>query len=133
MTQQTDTIVEFMKEHDIPLTRNAYMSLAYPEGDPDEWSAEQEAMLPSEIQQDVSAIKQIRGMTVAEWAHHFAQLDRARIDMAIRGGLIAGLDNTEIARKVVGSMELNGSDGVTEITRQGIARLGQVAITSSKK
>ena len=70
----------------------------------------------------------LHGRTFAAWAAYFAQSDIARVDGAIRSGLISGLDNTEIAAKVVGSMKLRGVDGVTEITRQQIARLGRVAI-----
>lgn len=66
--------------------------------------------------------------SLAKWAAYFAQLDIKAIDAAIRAGLINGDDNTEIARKVVGSMGLNGVDGVTEYTRHKIAHLGRAAI-----
>jgi hypothetical protein len=75
----------------------------------------------------------MEGFTISEWAHFFSQQDRALIDNAIRSGVIAGIDNTEIARKVIGSLELNGIDGVTEITRQQIARLGRVAVSPRKQ
>lgn len=75
----------------------------------------------------------IRGMSMARWASYFANSDTARIDNAIKTGLIAGLDNTEIARKVVGSASLNGVDGVTEITRQQIGRLGSAALNPRER
>lgn len=71
----------------------------------------------------------VHGMSMPRWAAYFAKTDTARIDNAIKTGLIAGHDNTEIARKVVGSAALNGVDGVTEITRQQIGRLGRAAIS----
>jgi len=71
-------------------------------------------------------------LTVAQWAKHFADTDRKLIDNAIRSGLIGGLDNTEIARKVIGSLQLNGIDGATEITRQQIIRLARVAVAPRK-
>lgn len=74
----------------------------------------------------------VRGLSMARWGSYFARTDAARIDTAIKTGLIAGLDNTEIARKVVGSVGLNGVDGVTEITRQQIARLGSAAINPKR-
>lgn len=131
----TDILIDFMHKNNIPVTRNAYMALAYPEGEPDEWSAEQEAMLPSEVQWDLTGPPPapLAGMTVAEWAHYFSQMDRQRIDMAIRHGLISGLDNAEIARKVVGSLQLLGIDGVTEITRRHIAQLGRIALSPRKQ
>jgi hypothetical protein len=69
--------------------------------------------------------------SLAAWAQYFAREDLKNIETAIRTGLIAGLDNTEIARKVVGSMGLNGVDGVTEFTRHKIGHLGRAAIKAS--
>jgi hypothetical protein len=73
----------------------------------------------------------IHDISLARWAKSFALSDSKGIDIAIQTGLIAGLDNTEIARKVVGSMGLNGVDGVTEFTRHKIAHLGRAAIKAS--
>ena len=69
--------------------------------------------------------------SLAAWAQYFAREDLKNIRTAISTGLIAGLDNTEIARKVVGSMGLNGVDGVTEFTRHKIGHLGRAAIKAS--
>jgi hypothetical protein len=126
----TDNLVTWMEKNNIPLTRERYLNLAYPEGEPDEWSAEQESMLPTEIQWDMQGPVpvQLEGFSIAQWAHYFSNQDLARIDTAIRSGLIAGLDNTEIARKVIGSLQLLGIDGVTEITRRHITSLGRIAI-----
>jgi hypothetical protein len=44
-----DTIVTWIKEHNLPLTRDGYLALAYPEGEPLTWDAEDEATLPPEI------------------------------------------------------------------------------------
>jgi hypothetical protein len=41
---------------------------------------------------------------------------------------MAGLENTEIARKVVGSAKVNGIDGMTEVTRHHILQLARAAI-----
>lgn len=70
--------------------------------------------------------------SLASWASAFSASDRKNIETAIQVGLTAGLDNTEIARRVVGSMALNGVDGVTEYTRHKIAHLGRAAIKSSQ-
>ncbi len=77
-------------------------------------------------------IRLIDGHTLAQWAAYFVQQDAARIDTAIRTGLISGLDNMEIARKVIGSLRLHGVDGVTEITRQHISHLARTAIKPRK-
>lgn len=73
----------------------------------------------------------ILDVSLARWAKSFADKDAQTISSAIQTGLIAGLDNTEIARRVVGSMGLNGVDGVTEFTRHKIAHLGRAAIKES--
>lgn len=70
----------------------------------------------------------IKDRSLAQWAAAIADADAKRIDNAIRTGLIGGLDNTEIARNVIGSLQVRGVDGVTEITRQHVIRLGRAAI-----
>ncbi len=76
--------------------------------------------------------KPILDHSIAVWAKTFAEKDTASIRTAIVSGLSDGLDNTEIARKVVGSMGMNGVDGVTEFTRRNIAHLGRAAIKESR-
>lgn len=66
--------------------------------------------------------------SLAVWAQAFAANDLETIRTAIMTGLHEGIDNAEIARKVVGTMGLNGVDGVTEFTRHKIAHLGRAAI-----
>lgn len=73
------------------------------------------------------------GYSLAQWAAYFAADDAARIDSAVRGGVLSGLDANAIGRKVVGNANLNGIDGATEITRHKIARLGVSLIKPRKK
>lgn len=84
-------------------------------------------------QQHVYRPKMIGGANLSQWAIHLLADDLKRIDNAIKTGLIAGLDNTEVARKVIGSMSLDGIDGAVEVTRQKIARLGLSAIKPRRK
>ena len=70
----------------------------------------------------------ITGRSYAAHAARIARDDHNRIDKAIRVGLIGGLDSAEIARKVIGNANLNGTDGETEVTRRKVARLGLAAI-----
>ena len=46
----TDPIVEYLKEKGSPLTRETYLALAYPDKEDLELGAEEESMLPEEIQ-----------------------------------------------------------------------------------
>ena len=77
--------------------------------------------------------EEIHGHSLATWAQYFAKYDLANIETAIRTGLIQGLNNLEIARKVVGSMGLQGIDGVTEYTRHKIASLGKMEIRALRR
>jgi hypothetical protein len=70
----------------------------------------------------------IRGHSLAIWAGHFAAEDKSRIDKTIRVWLMAGSENTEIARQVVGSATLNGIDGMTAVTRHHISQLARAEI-----
>lgn len=76
--------------------------------------------------------KPILDHSLAMWAKTFADKDATLIKQAIVSGLSDGLDSTEIARKVVGTMGLNGVDGVTEATRLHVAHLGRAAIKESR-
>ena len=44
-----DFVLEALREHGIPLTRENYLGLAYPEGLPEGWSQVDELTLPPEI------------------------------------------------------------------------------------
>lgn len=67
----------------------------------------------------------IHGHSLSKWAKAIFHQDAGRIHTAISVGLTAGEDNTDIAHRVIGSRRNNGSDGMTEITRQHIFRLGK--------
>ena len=46
---RTDPLVAWMKRESIPVTREAYLSLAHPEGVPEPYPAELELELPDEV------------------------------------------------------------------------------------
>ena len=46
----TDPIVEFLKTIGEPVTRDAYLGMAYPNGLPDPWTMELEVNLPEDLQ-----------------------------------------------------------------------------------
>jgi hypothetical protein len=74
----------------------------------------------------------IMGHSLATWARGIHAQDTARIATAISTGLTAGDSNTDIAHRVIGSRRNNGVDGVTEITRQHILRLGHGLLKKRK-
>ena len=128
----TSPLVTYCKERGIKLDRETYIAGCYPDGAPDPWTPEDEAMLPPEFRWDGKGVPPPEfassGLSLAQWAAYIAADDAARIDGAVRGGVLSGLSGTEIGRKVVGSASLDGLDGQTEITRRKIARLGVAAI-----
>ena len=44
-----DYVLDLLKKFNLPLTRDNYLGLAYPDGLPEDWGAEGEAGLPEEI------------------------------------------------------------------------------------
>ena len=58
------------------------------------------------------------GKTMRQWAQTIQDEDIRRIENAVRVGMVQGETSDVIARRVVGSARLKGSDGVTEITRR---------------
>ena len=46
---EQDHVLDLLRQFNIPLTRENYLDLAYPEGLPDDWGSEGEAGLPKEI------------------------------------------------------------------------------------
>lgn len=74
----------------------------------------------------------IMGHSLATWARGIHAQDTQRIATAISIGLTAGDSNTDIAHRVIGSRRMNGVDGVTEITRQHILRLGHGLLKKRK-
>ncbi len=67
----------------------------------------------------------IHGHSLATWASNIIAHEGALMKTAISVGLTSGLDNTDIAHRVIGSRRNNGAEGVTEITRQHLYRLGR--------
>ena len=46
---EPDYVLSLLKRFNLPVTRENYLGLAYPEGLPEDWGAEGEASLPEEI------------------------------------------------------------------------------------
>ena len=109
-----------------------------PNGDTDAFARAVAAMFPELIDKshDGPLVKsrglKILGASLAQWAATFAAADEHRIETAIRNGLLSGLENTEVARQVVGSQRLMGVDGATEVTRRQIAQLAGVTFKKRK-
>lgn len=69
-----------------------------------------------------------QGRTLREWAESLADADLDRIDDQIKIGLIEGESGADIARRVVGSRDLGGTDGATQLTRNQADSLVRTAV-----
>lgn len=74
----------------------------------------------------------IHGFKLATWAKAIHSQDANRIATAISVGLTSGESNTDIAHRVIGSRRLNGANGMTEVTRQHLIRLGHGLLVKRK-
>ncbi len=76
------------------------------------------------------------GRVLKEWSKGIAKTDIQRMTDQIKIGMVQGETSSQIARRIVGSAQLKGSDGVTEITRrdaQGLTRTAVNALASAAR
>lgn len=77
---------------------------------------------------DIALVDPFEGNTLSEWAADMEADDLRRIHAAVQSGMVAGEDMATIARRVVGSGALQGTDGVTEMTRRAAAAISHTAV-----
>lgn len=88
-----------------------------------------QTVLPSaRLLKAIATSKPFEGRTMKAWAETMEQDDLRRMEAAIRTGMVAGEGSAQIARRVVGTARLLGSDGVTEITRRQAAAITRTAV-----
>lgn len=68
------------------------------------------------------------GKVLKDWAKNIEEADIQRILGQIRIGMLQGESSADIARRIVGSAQMKGTDGVTEITRRNAAALTRTAV-----
>lgn len=69
-----------------------------------------------------------QGRVLADWASTMEAEDLRRIHSVIQLGMVSGEGADEIARRVVGTRSLAGSDGVTEISRRQVQAIVRTAV-----
>lgn len=96
-----------------------------------------QAVLPVVIETTIPSTRMLRaialsrpfdGRILKDWAATMAADDIRRIHSAIQVGMVAGETNETIARRVVGTRALKGSDGVTEIGRRQVNSIVRTAV-----
>lgn len=68
------------------------------------------------------------GALLKDWAAGLQAEDVRRIHGAIQMGMIAGEGSSEIARRVIGTRALNGTDGVLQVTRRQVEAITRTAV-----
>ena len=72
--------------------------------------------------------KPFEGKTLRAWAQTIADSDITRMKKAIQQGMAAGEDSATIARRIVGTAKLKGTDGMTQITRNNAEAITRTAV-----
>jgi SPP1 gp7 family putative phage head morphogenesis protein len=88
-----------------------------------------ETVMPTAARLKAIALKDpFEGRILSEWAADMEANDLRNIRSAIQNGMVAGEDMATISRRVVGTKALQGSDGVTEMTRRSAATIARSAV-----
>lgn len=77
------------------------------------------------IYQKILKLLKIKGKTLDAWAQLFIYNELQEIRTQLEHGVIANESSSDIAHRVVGSLDLNGTNGATERTRKRIRDLGK--------
>jgi len=72
--------------------------------------------------------KPFEGRTLKEWAKSLRATDLRRMEDQIKIGLVQGEDSVRLARRIVGTVSLKGSDGVFELTRRNAEAITRTAV-----
>lgn len=87
-------------------------------------------MPPARLLRSIALARPFEGRIMKEWASTMEAEDLRRIGNAIQVGMTAGEDMATIARRVVGSASLNGSDGILNMTRAQVQAVTRTAVMS---
>lgn len=94
-------------------------------------------VLPVQIETTLPPAQQLRaivtsrpfeGRILRDWADNIATTDVARIQSQIQIGLTQGEDLPTITRRVVGTVRLRGTEGVTELARRDAETVVRTAV-----
>jgi SPP1 gp7 family putative phage head morphogenesis protein len=68
------------------------------------------------------------GKTLKDWSKSIADTDITRMKRAVQLGMSQGEDAPTIARRIVGTAKLSGTDGTTQITRNNAEAITRTAV-----
>ena len=88
-------------------------------------------LLPApELIKGIATGTPFQGKVLKDWASTLKATELSRMEDQIKIGLVQGEGAASIARRVVGSFELAGSDGVTEVSRRNAVAITRTAINA---
>lgn len=86
-------------------------------------------VLPSaNLLKSIALARPFEGRILKDWAAAMQSEDIRRIHSAVQAGMVAGEDHATIARRVVGTARVMGTDGVTEMTRSQMSTVVRTAV-----
>lgn len=83
---------------------------------------------PARMLRAIVSTRPFDGALLKDWAAGLASEDVRRIHGAIQMGMIAGEGSDAIARRVIGTQALNGTDGVLQVTRRQVEAITRTAV-----
>lgn len=87
-----------------------------------------EIVLPApRLLKSIALSRPFEGRILKDWAKTLETEDIRRISNAIQIGMVSGEGNAAIARRVVGTSALNGTDGATQATRSQVQAITRTA------
>ena len=88
-----------------------------------------ETVMPStQLLKSIATSRPFHGQVLKDWAASMEADDLRRIHGAIQTGMVSGESMDIIAKRVVGTRALFGTDGVTEMSRRQVAAITRTAV-----
>lgn len=88
-----------------------------------------ETVLPApRLLRAIAVSRPFEGRLLKDWAETMRLEDLRKIHSAIQLGMVAGEGSDAIARRVVGTGTLKGTDGVTEMSRRQVTAITRTAV-----
>lgn len=85
-------------------------------------------MPTARLLKSIALSRPFEGRILSEWAANMEAEDLRRIHAAIQTGMIAGEGSATIARRVIGTADLNHMDAVTQMTRRQVEAITRTAV-----
>jgi hypothetical protein len=79
---------------------------------------------------DIAKASPFQGRVMGDWAQRVQQGDLDRIEQQIKIGLLQGEDVASISKRLVGTVQMKGTDGVTQITRNNADALTRTSVNA---